>query len=234
MTFFENLIKSIILLFSSKEVWGIAALSFLVSTSAVLISAIIGIPIGIYIGLRKGKSNVLLISLLNTGMGLPPVVVGLLVFLLIMRNGPLGEFSLLFTPIAMIMAQAILTLPIIIGITRTTIRDLPDNLPIVLKSMGANKYQIYWEIFCEARSGMLIACIVALGRAFSEVGAIIIVGGNIRFHTRVLTTAIITEISKGNQSMALALGIILLFISFLLTSVLTQNLIHSNRNEPID
>jgi ABC-type tungstate transport system substrate-binding protein len=227
---FEDFINSFSLLISSSEVWYIAALSFFVSTTAVLISSVIGIPLGVYFGLRKGKPRLLPVSLLNTGMGLPPVLVGLVVFLLLMRKGPLGTLELVFTPSAMIIAQSILTLPIILGITRSTIKELPQELPEMLLSLGATRNQQIIKIIGEARSGILIGVIVALGRAFSEVGAIMIVGGNIRYHTRVLTTAIITEVSRGDRSMALAIGIILMSISFSLTAVMTTMQLRSSNN----
>lgn len=221
MSFLDEFLKSLRLLVSSSEVWKIAGLSIYVSLTAVIISMSIGIPIGISLGLKK-KNNKILVALINTGMGLPPVVVGLIVFLIIRRSGPLGLLDMLFSPLAMIIAQAVLTLPIIIGITRTTIRDLPDELDDVLISLGADQNQRSWQILFEGSSGILLAIMAALGRAFSEVGAIIIVGGNIRYHTRVLTTAIITYVSAGDNASALAMGIILLAISFTITSFATM------------
>ncbi|MHA2502298.1 MAG: ABC transporter permease [Candidatus Kariarchaeaceae archaeon] len=229
MGLLQDIIESLLILFSSQEVWTIASLSIAISASAVAFASIIGIPIGITWGLQNGKSRRLSVALLNTGMGLPPVLVGLVVFLVFTKRGPLGSFEILFTPAAMVIAQMILTLPIVIGITRSTIHDLPDQFSEMLVSLGANRKQQYQEIFHEARSGILIAIIVALGRAFSEVGAILIVGGNIRYRTRVLTTAIITEIGMGERTTALALGILLLSISFTLTASLTLIQSRSNR-----
>lgn len=223
----EDLFASMVLLLSSPEVWQIAGLSLFISINAVLLSSLIGIPIGIYLG-KKPKQRFLVVALINTGMGLPPVVVGLIVYLMLSRQGALGVLELLFTPLAMIVAQFILTLPIVIGVTRSTIRSIPKNLPEALESLGATPSQIDWQILKEARAGIMVGIILALGRAFSEVGAIIIVGGNIRYHTRVLTTAIITEISKGNNPGALALGIILIIISFSLTSIMSMVQIRSN------
>ena len=223
----EDLIESMLLLLSSPEVWQIAGLSLFISINAVLLSSIFGIPIGVYLG-KKTKQNFILVTLINTGMGLPPVFVGLIVYLFLSRQGALGVLQLLFTPLAMIIAQFILTLPIVIGVTRSTIRAIPKNLPEALESLGATPSQIDMQILKEARSGIMVGIILALGRAFSEVGAIIIVGGNIRYHTRVLTTAIITEISKGNNPGALALGIILIIISFSLTSIMSVVQLRSN------
>lgn len=221
MGILQDLLESFWIIVTSSEVWTITTLSIAISGFAVAFSSIVGIPLGIAWGLRKKRSHPLTISLLNTSMGLPPVLVGLLVFLLFTRKGTLGSFEILFTPVVMIIAQIILTLPIIIGITRSTVQDLPQNFNEMLLSLGANRVQQYREIFHESRSGLLIAIIVALGRAFSEVGAILIVGGNIRFRTRVLTTAIITEIGMGQRTTALALGFLLLSISFTLTGLMT-------------
>ncbi len=223
----EDLFESMMLLLRSSEIWQIAGLSLFISITAVILSSIIGIQIGVYLGKRK-KQNFILVALINTGMGLPPVFVGLIVYLLLSRQGALGVLQILFTPLAMIIAQFILTLPIIIGVTRSTIRAIPNNLPEALESMGATSSQINAQILKEARSGIMVGMILALGRAFSEVGAIIIVGGNIRHYTRVLTTAIITEISKGNNPGALALGIILITISFSLTSIMSVIQLRSN------
>ena len=223
----EDLIDSMLILLRSSEIWQIAGLSLFISITAVVLSSIIGIQIGVYLGKRK-KQNFLLVTLINTGMGLPPVFVGLIVYLLLSRQGALGFLQLLFTPLAMIIAQFILTLPIIIGVTRSTIRAIPNELPEALESLGATDSQINSQILKEARSGIMVGMMLALGRAFSEVGAIIIVGGNIRYNTRVLTTAIITEISKGNNPGALALGIILITISFSLTSIMSVIQLRSN------
>lgn len=228
MGIFQDLLTSLALILNSSEIWNIAALSLFISVSAVILSTLVGIPIGVYFGMKGSDNRLLTISFLNTGMGLPPVLVGLVVYLFLTRQGPLGVLGLLFTPLAMIIAQFILTLPIIIGITRSTIIDMPNQLPEMLRSLGGTPRQVFWEIICEARSGMVIAIIVALGRAFSEVGAIIIVGGNIRYHTRVLTTAIITEIGMGQRATALALGILLMSISFGLTTIMTIIQFRSN------
>ncbi len=220
MSFIEDLFASIILLVSSKEVWNIVGLSIYVSISAVLLASLIGIPTGIILGSKK-KQSLIISTVINTGMGLPPVVAGLVVYLIISNNGILGELNLMFTPLAMIIAQMILTFPIITGVTRNTIHSLPQNFNEFLLSLGASVEQRQYYLMVEAKRGIVIAIMLALGRAFSEVGAIIIVGGNIRYHTRVLTTSIITEISKGEIDMALALGIILLSISFTITLIMT-------------
>lgn len=215
-------IDVLVLLVNSREIWEIAGLSIFVSLTAVLISILVGVPVGVYLGLKRNNDSLFLTAILNTTMGLPPVLVGLLVYLMISRNGPLGPLEILFTPIAMIIAQAILTMPIIIGVTRSSIRALPSDFSETLLSMGATKRQQFFVTIDESRYDIIIAIILAFGRAVSEVGAIIIVGGNIRFHTRVLTTAIITEISKGRNDFALALGLILLSISYSITLIMTR------------
>ncbi|MCY3411125.1 MAG: ABC transporter permease [Candidatus Heimdallarchaeota archaeon] len=216
-----DLSESFRILFSSREVWGIVGLSLTVSLSAVLISSLAGVPFGYLLNNSRFKGKRLLIAIINTGMGLPPVLIGLVVYLSFTRAGPLGSIRILFTPFSMILAQIILTLPIVIGVTRSTLSELSTDLPDTLRSLGATEDQIQFGLLREARVGILTGITLALGRAFAEVGAIMIVGGNIRYHTRVLTTAIITEVSKGDGEMALALGIILITISFLLTSILS-------------
>jgi tungstate transport system permease protein len=164
-------------------------------------------------------------------MGLPPVLVGLVVYLMVARTGPLGSLEILFTPIAMVFAQVILTLPIIIGLTRSSIKAFSSDFSDTVYAMGASKSQHFFLTIEESRYDITIAIILAFGRAISEVGAILIVGGNIRFHTRVLTTAIITEVSKGQNEFALALGVILLTISYSITFVMTGIQFRSNRYE---
>lgn len=222
---FEQLWDSLLVLISTPEVWSIAGLSLVVSITAVFLSSCLGIPLGIYLGsidkTKHKRVKYVILALTNTGMGLPPVVVGLVVYLLLSRHGSLGFLSLLFSPQAMIIAQMILTLPIITGVTASAVSNLPKNLDPLLRSLGADEDQRNWQVLLELRSKLIVAVMLALGRAFSEVGAIIIVGGNIRYHTRVLTTAIITEISKGDNENALALSIILLSISFSITTFTT-------------
>lgn len=226
MTNFSQVLS---LLLRSEEVWEIAALSIFISVSAVIISTLIGVPIGVYLGSYTKKDSVLLVSILNTGMGLPPVLVGLIVYLLIARTGPLGLFQILFTPMAMILAQVILTMPIIIGLTRSSIKAFSPDFNELVYAMGASRSQHFYLTIEESKYDISIAIILAFGRAISEVGAILIVGGNIRFHTRVLTTAIITEVSKGQNEFALALGLILLTISYSITMIMTGIQFKSNR-----
>jgi len=224
-SFFEVLT----LILKSEEIWKIATLSLIVSLSAVIIATLIGVPIGVYLGSYVKKDSTILVTMLNTAMGLPPVLVGLVVYLMIARTGPLGSLQILFTPLAMILAQSILTMPIIIGVTRSSIKSLSPDFSDTVYAMGATKSQHFFLTIEETRYDISIAIILAFGRAISEVGAIIIVGGNIKFHTRVLTTAIITEISKGQNEFALALGVILLSISYTITFIMTSIQFRSNR-----
>lgn len=212
-----------------EEIWNITLLSLRVSGTAVLISALIGIPIGTVLGFRqfKGKRmlisfvDVMLKSVINTFMGLPPVVVGLIVYLLLTISGPLGFLELLYTPTAMIITQLIMVIPIIIGVTMSAIGSIEKAVREKALSLGATETQAAWIVLREARMGVFTSIIVAFGAAISEVGGIMITGGNIRWFTRTFTTAIVVETELGNFSMALTLGAILLSISFIINLALT-------------
>lgn len=219
------------------EVLNITALSLEVSLISVTIGSAIGIPIGAFLGLRRfGKKKaisrlveVTLKTSVNTLMGLPPVVAGLLVFMLFNRSGPLGHLGLLYTPTAMIIAQVILVTPIIVGITMSAIAEVEETIRERALSLGATERQAAWAVIREAKGGIITAIIVAFGAAISEVGGILIAGGNIRWYTRTLTTAIITEVELGNFNAALALGAILLSIAFIINLALTIMQIRSRR-----
>jgi tungstate transport system permease protein len=155
----------------------------------------------------------ILAVMIQTGMALPPVVVGLCLYLLLSRSGPLGSFGWLFTLKAMILAQIILTLPFILGITMVSVAAVPPELFLQLRSLGASRWQARWTVLREARAGVALAVATALGRSLSEVGAVLMVGGNIAGHTRVLTTAIVLETSRGRFALALALGGVLLALA---------------------
>lgn len=187
--------------------------SLLVSGVAVLVSSLVGIPMGVWLGSTRFRGRGILSVLIQTGMALPPVVVGLLVYLLLSRSGPLGGLGWLFTVQAMIVAQVVLTLPFVVGITMVSIAAVPPELFLQLRSLGASPWQTRWTILREARSGVSLAMATALGRSFSEVGAVLMVGGNIERHTRVLTTAIMLETSRGRFGLALALGAILMALA---------------------
>lgn len=219
----EGLIRALWLLISfNPEVYSIILLTLRVSGIAIAIGAFLGIPTGATIALRDFAGKRLLISIVNTLMGLPPVVVGLLVYLILSTSGPLGPLQLLYTPAAMIIAQSIMAVPIVTGVTISSIGAVDKTIHDKAVSLGATRSQVTMTILKEARLGLLMAIIVAFGAAISEVGAVMIVGGNIRWATRVLTTAIVLETELGEFSVAMALGIILLLMSFLVNWVLTQ------------
>lgn len=200
---------------SINEFWSIFILTLRISGSALLISSIIGIPTGVWFGLSNFRGKRLLTALVQTGMALPPVVIGLLLYILLSRSGPLAVLDWLFTPEAMIAAQTVLALPFVIGITMSSVAAVPAELPLQIKTLGASDWQARWTILREARHGVLLAVAAAFGRSISEVGAVLIVGGNISGHTRVLTTAIVLETGKGNFEFALALGAALLLLALL-------------------
>ena len=219
-SFSEGLSHAIELIISfDNDLIGIIAMSLKVSISAVLISCIIGFPIGASLALCKFRGRNLVLVILNSFMGLPPVVVGLIVFLLLSRSGPFGVLGLLFTPTAMIIAQTILITPIIAALTRQTIEDLWDEYSEYLKSLDSKKIDTMQTLLWDARFSLVIIVLAGFGRAIAEVGAVMIVGGNIDNITRVMTTAIALETSKGNLSIALGLGITLLFIAFAVNGV---------------
>ena len=184
-----------------------------VSGVALLVSSLVGIPIGTWLGLTWSRVRGILAVMIQTGMALPPVVVGLCLYLLLSRSGPLGTWGWLFTLKAMILAQIILTLPFILGITMVSVAAVPPELFLQLRSLGASRWQARWTVLREARAGVALAVATALGRSLSEVGAVLMVGGNIEGHTRVLTTAIVLETSRGRFALALALGGILLALA---------------------
>ncbi|MBC7091691.1 MAG: ABC transporter permease [Nitrososphaeria archaeon] len=208
-------------LFLNPEVLGITLLSFQVSCTAVFLAAIISIPIGTLLGLKDFRGKQLIITLTNTLMGLPPVVVGLLLYLLLSRSGPLGPLSLLYTPTAMILAQFIMATPVIVGLTYSTISAVSQRIVEQTISLGATRRQLLLIMLKESKMGILTSIIAAFGGAISEVGAIMIVGGNIRYFTRTLTTAIVLYTSMGEFDIAITLGIILLTTSFIINLFLT-------------
>ena len=197
----------------------IVRLSLQVSGIALLIATLLGIPLGAFAGLRQFTGRRLLIALLYTGMGLPPVVVGLFVYLMLSRSGPLGALNAalipaLFTPAAMIVAQTILALPMVAGFTMTAVVGVDPKLRQQVEALGATRWQIALTTLAEARAGVIVAIVAGFGGIISEVGAVMLVGGNIEHSTRVLTTAIVLETRKGNFELAIALGIILLLLAF--------------------
>jgi tungstate transport system permease protein len=200
----------------------IVLLSLYVSGAALAIAVLIGVPGGALLALRPVPGKRLIELLLYTGMGLPPVVVGLAVYLLLSRSGPLGRLAWLFTPSAMITAQVIIALPLVAGLTMTAIEGIDPALRVQLRSLGATPAQVLWTLLREARGGVLAAIVAAFGGIISEVGAVMLVGGNIEGQTRVLTTAIVLETRKGDFPLALALGVVLLALAFASNFVLLR------------
>ena len=192
------------------ELAGIVLLSLLVSGVAVLLSMVIGVPAGIFLGLHRFPGRSFLVALVNTGMGLPPVVVGLGVFLLLARSGPLGNLELLYTPGAMVLAQVVIATPLVVGITLAAVQGLDARLHLQILSLGASTGQLYLRLVKEARLSLVAALAAGFGSIISEVGAVMMVGGNIKGQTRVMTTAIVLETRQGEFGNAIVLGTILL------------------------
>lgn len=204
----------------NKELVGIIFLSIKVSGAALLAASLIGLPLSALLGFRKFPLKGMIVSLFNTFMGLPPVVVGLFVYLLLSRSGPLGFMGLLYTPSAMVIAQTILAFPIVVSLCHSALVSVDPLVRQASMTLGATPFQVSMTVIREARYGIMSGIIAALGRVMAEVGAILIVGGNIAGYTRVMTTTIALETDKGNFELALALGIILLLISLFINLVL--------------
>jgi tungstate transport system permease protein len=203
------------------EVLGVTWLSLQVSGAATALSLLLGVPFGAGLALARFPGRGLLVSLVNTGMGLPPVVVGLFVSLFLWRSGPLGFLELLYTPSAIILAQLVIALPIVTGLTLAAVQQIPASFRLQMLALGASRPQLLWVLVREARLPMLAALMAGFGAVISEVGASLMVGGNIRGQTRVLTTATVLETSKGNFDVAIALSVILLVLTFLVNWGLT-------------
>jgi len=218
----DGLLKAIQLLVSlDREVLGITLLSLQVSGLATMISLVLGISCGTAVALTEFPGRNLVVSLINAGMALPPVVVGLFVTVFFWRNGPFGFLELLYTPSAMVVAQAIIATPIVMGITLAAMQSLPKKLRLQILALGATRFQMLWILMREAKLPLLAAVMAGFGGVISEVGASIMVGGNIKGYSRMLTTATVMETGRGNFDMAIALSIILLLFVFLINLVLT-------------
>lgn len=204
-----------------SEVLSITLLSLKVSCSATLISLALGLPTGTLLALSDFPGRRLIISMVNTGMGLPPVVVGLFITIFLWRNGPIGFLEILYTPAAMVLAQAVIATPIVTGITIASIQNLPANLKLQILALGATRRQMVWLLVREARLPLLAAVMAGFGGVISEVGASMMVGGNIKGQTRVLTTATVMETGKGNFEVAIALSLVLLGLAFGVNYLLT-------------
>jgi tungstate transport system permease protein len=216
-----------LILGGNRDLLEIIALSLRVSGTALLLSTLIGIPVGTVLGLSRFVARRLVIALLYTGMGFPPVVVGLFVYLMLSRSGPLGQLGwpfipTLFTPGAMIVAQIIIAFPLVSGFTMAAVMGVDPQLRQQVRALGATSWQTAWAVIVEARVGVLVSIVAGFGSIISEVGAVMLVGGNVAHSTRVLTTAIVLETRQGEFQMAIALGVILLSISFVTNLVVLR------------
>ena len=218
----EGFIKAFqLLVHFDHEVLGIAWLSLKVSGLATFFSLLIGISLGTLVALTSFPGKKFLVSVVNTGMGLPPVVVGLFVSIMLWRNGPLGYLELLYTPTAMVIAQTVIASPIVMGITIGTMQNLPAGLRLQILALGATRTRMVWMLIKEARLPLMAGVMAGFGGVISEVGASIMVGGNVQDYTRVLTTATVMETGRGNFDVAIALSIILLLFCLAVNYILT-------------
>jgi len=219
----EGVFTAFRLVFSGDaDVWAITWLSLTVSGTATLIALILGIPLGILLALTRFPGRAIVVALVNTGMGLPPVVVGLFISILLWRSGPLGFLNLIYTPAAMVIAQVVIAFPIVAGLTMAAFQTLNPKLRLQLLGIGASRPQLLWLLCREAQLPLLAAIMAGFGGVISEVGSVLMVGGNIKGQTRVLTTATVLETSMGNFGTAIALGVILLTLAFGVNFVLTR------------
>ncbi|NWG07701.1 MAG: ABC transporter permease [Chloroflexi bacterium] len=209
-------------MFFNPEIFQITALSLQVSTLATGISLLIGLPLGTWLALGNFRGRSFLLSIVNTGMALPPVVVGLVVAMMLWRSGPLGDLRLIYTPMAIVIAQTIIAAPVVTGLTAAALEALDPRLSQQLLGLGASRLQMVWYLWREARLPLLAALMAGFGSVISEVGASMMVGGNIKGQTRVLTTAIVLETSKGEFETALALSALLLVLTYLINLALTR------------
>jgi len=211
-----------LLITADQEIVGITYLSLRVSVTATAIALLLGIPSGTALALSRFPGRRLAISLINTGMGLPPVVVGLFVSILLFRSGPLGFLELLYTPTAIVIAQVSIAAPIVTGLTLAAMQQIPAPFRLQMLALGASRVQVLWLLLWQARLPMLAAVMAGFGGVISEIGASMMVGGNIRGQTRVLTTAMVMETGKGNFDGAIALALLLLALTFGVNYLLTR------------
>ncbi|HSJ10704.1 MAG TPA: ABC transporter permease [Longimicrobiales bacterium] len=206
----------------NRYVLDVVLLSLRVSGIAVLLGVLIGLPVGIWVGLARFRGRALAVALIHTGFALPPVVVGLFVYMMLSRAGPAGRLELLFTPAAMILAQAVLAAPYVAGITLAAVQAVPAEVRMQARALGASRMLALWMHVREARLGIGAAIVAGFGAVISEVGAVMMVGGNIAGETRVMTTAIVLETRRGNFATALAMGLMLLTLAFAVNVALTR------------
>ncbi len=221
-TILQGILQAIQLLLSGDpEVWDITLFSLRVSGLATGISLFLGLPMGTWLALGRFRGRSFLLSVVNTGMALPPVVVGLLVSMALWRSGPLGDLRWIYTPTAIVIAQIVIAAPVVTGLTVAALQQLNPRLETQLLGLGASRLQVVWALWREARLPLLAALMAGFGSVISEVGASMMVGGNIRYQTRVLTTAIVLETGKGEFDRAIALSAILLLLAFAVNLALT-------------
>lgn len=221
--FGEAVRSSVSLLFSgSAYLWQIIALTMQVSLLGLAIAVVLGMPLGVVAALGRFRGREPLVTLIQTGFALPPVVVGLFVYLLLARTGPLGGLDLLFTPTAMVIAQAILATPFVAGITLAAVRAVPPDVPLQARALGVSRGRALLTHLREARYGLVSAVVAGFGAVMSEVGAVMMVGGNVEGQTRVMTTAIVLETRQGHFGFALALGVLLLLIALAVNVLLAR------------
>jgi len=210
---------------TASDLWAVIATSLAVSGTATVIATVIGLPLGYVLGtgLFRGKRAVALLTILlvNTGMGLPPVAVGLVVYLLLSRTGPLGFMGLLFSQPAMIIAQVIIATPLVAGVTAASVASVPQEMRLQARSLGAGRLREAWVTLLETRKGIMAAVVAGFGGVMSEVGAVMMVGGNIQGSTRVMTTAIVLETRQGNFAEAGALVVVLIGVALMVNGALT-------------
>jgi tungstate transport system permease protein len=220
--FLEGLLRAVSLIAQGDpELLRVTFLSLRVSGTAILLCLLIGVPLGTAIALNQFRGRGIVLSLVNSGMAMPPIVAGLVVSIMLWRTGPFGQLRLLYTPTAMIVAQCVIALPIVIGLTVAAIQQLNPKLRLQILGLGASRTQLIWLLVREARLPLLAAAMAGFGAVISEVGASIMVGGNLLGQTRVLTTATVMEVSKGEFGTAMALSIVLLLLVYSVNAVLT-------------
>jgi len=204
-----------------SELRDIALRTLLVSGAATLLAMAAGVPLGYALARGRFPGRTIFLGAVSTGMGMPPVVMGLIVWLMLVRSGPFGDLDLIYTKRAMIIAQFLIATPLVVGFTAAAVQALPRDLPDLLAVLGAGRLRSLWLLAREAQLGLLAAIMAGFGAVVSEVGASMTVGGNLQGNTRVLTTAIVTETARGNNARAIALGLILLTMAFLVNLLLT-------------
>ncbi|OZM80290.1 ABC transporter permease [Pseudonocardia sp. MH-G8] len=218
----DGLLEALRLLFGGDaETWAITALTLQVSLTATAVAALLGVPLGAAIALGSFPGRRLLLSAANTGMGLPPVVVGLFVTVLLWRSGPLGAFGLLYTPAAMVVAQAAIATPVVVALVAAALQQVDPEFLVQMQGLGASRARALLALFAEARLPLFAAGMAAFGAVVSEVGAAQMVGGNLAGETRVLTTAAVLATSRGEFALAIAFGLVLLLIAFVVNLVAT-------------